>query len=190
MKTQSAARGFTLIELSIVVVIVGILATLAVVGYRKLVDSSHTTEGTHMVQAIRVAQESYHAETGRYHNAGWNKFCPSGSTSPPSRVKMPWNPACESGGTGNWAALPVHTDGPVMFGYVTQAGTLTAAGAAPAIPGSLAGGVFTPGTLPTTGDYFLIGAAADISGNGTSGINSVIIGSSFSNELIVLNEGE
>jgi type IV pilus assembly protein PilA len=177
MKTQSAARGFTLIELSIVVVIVGILATLAVVGYRKLVDSSHTTEGTHMVQAIRVAQESYHAETGRYHNAGWNKFCPSGSTSPPSRVKMPWNPACESGG-------------PVMFGYVTQAGTLTAAGAAPAIPGSLAGGVFTPGTLPTTGDYFLIGAAADISGNGTSGINSVIIGSSFSNELIVLNEGE
>src|ERR1700722_10652837 len=66
--TTRRSPGFTLIELMIVVVIVGILATLAVVGYRKLVQSSHVSEATGMVQSIRVAQESYHSETQQYAN--------------------------------------------------------------------------------------------------------------------------
>ena len=77
------SRGFTLIELMIVVAIVGILATLAVVGYRKLVQTSHVSEATGMVQNIRVAQEGYHSETQQYANvsSSLTDLLPTGSPS-------------------------------------------------------------------------------------------------------------
>jgi prepilin-type N-terminal cleavage/methylation domain-containing protein len=180
-------RGFTLIELAVVVVIVGVLSVLAVVGYRKMIDSSHTTEGSQLVQAVRVAQETYHSETGRYHNVGWSTFCPNNATTPPSRMKHPWNPGC-NGGTATWQALPVRTDGPIMFGLVTQAGTIASGTATPAYPAALAGSSFSYSGTPSNGDYFLIGAAADIDGSG--GANTVVIGSSFTNELMVFNDGQ
>ncbi len=194
MKANRSERGFTLIELAVVVVIVGVLAVLAVVGYRKMIDSSRVTEGSHMVQAIRVAQETYHSETGRYYNAGWSKLCPHNVavSAPPTKTKMNWAPTCSSdGGTSTWAPLPVHTDGPVMFGYVTQAGTINNAGSAtPALPTTLAGATIAPGTLPNNADYYVVGAAADVDGDGSSGRNTVIIGSSFSNELLTYNDGQ
>ncbi len=192
MKTKRSERGFTLIELAVVVVIVGVLAVLAVVGYRKMIDSSRVTEGSHMVQAIRVAQETYHSETGRYYNAGWAKLCPHNVAvgAPPSKTKMNWTPGC-NGGTATWAPLPVHTDGPVLFGYVTQGGTVDNAGTAtPALPTALAGATIAAGTVPNNVDYYVVGAAADVDGDGSAGKNTVIVGSSFSNELLTYNDGQ
>src|ERR1700722_20113638 len=65
-RRRRTTRGFTLVEMMIVVAIVSVLAMLAVVGYRKLIMSAHTTEATQMVQSIRTAQEAYHAETQTY----------------------------------------------------------------------------------------------------------------------------
>ena len=85
---------------------------LAVVSYRKLISSSHTAEATHMVQAIRVAQEAYHAETQQYANVSTdiNSTYPapgSGGQPVPGRFKTGWGAACTNCNSGiQWTDLP------------------------------------------------------------------------------------
>jgi len=179
MRKRVGARGFTLVELSIVVVIVGILATLAVVGYRRLINGSHATEAHTMLQSIRVAQESYRAESGSYANLG-TTLCPAAA---PGRFKTQWNPAC-NGGTATWAALPVHSDGPVMYGYYTIAGTPTTAVPAMTLAGQ---SIAWPTGSALTTDWFVAYAQGDVDGDG---VQSKFMASSFSNAITVEAESE
>src|SRR5688572_23099264 len=59
-------RGFTLIELMIVVVIIGVLSVLAVTGWRKHVIAARTAETANLLGAIRAAQETYFQAFGQY----------------------------------------------------------------------------------------------------------------------------
>jgi type IV pilus assembly protein PilA len=165
----------------VVVVIVGILATLAVVGYRKLVQSSHVTEATNMVQSIRVAQEAYHSETQQYADISsslWS-WCPSAT--PVGNQVTAWGGSSTCGTT--WAILPLHVDGPVLFGYATKAGSAGAALAA--LPSDIASRLSL--TAPTT-EWYMVTAMCDLDSNGSP--YTYVATTSWSNQVFTFNEGQ
>ena len=184
-------RGFTLVELMVVVAIIAVLAVIAIVAYRAILSSSKVAEAQTVVQSIRAAQESYHAETLAYANVSSSPTATYPAAAP-GQFKTQWGAPCGSqcNTTPTWADLGVHVDGPVQFGYVTTAG---AAGVA-ANPASIVmtGRTVALPTKPTT-DWFYIAATADLDGNGGTPFgagNTNVYATSWSNEVWVDNDGQ
>jgi prepilin-type N-terminal cleavage/methylation domain-containing protein len=181
-------HGFTLIELMIVVVIVGVLSLLAVIGYKKWVSSSRLSEAYDMVNAIRSAEESFKAENGTYYDV--SAGLAAGNTYPaahPGPFKTGWGATCTncwtptSGTTMHtWAALTVEPKGPVMFGYAVITDAL---GAAPSL--TVNGTAVNVSTL--TAPWYIVSAVGDTDGNG---VYVTVYGFSSTNQLMVNNEGE
>jgi type IV pilus assembly protein PilA len=175
----------------IVVAIVGILAVLAVVGYRKLILSAHTTEATHMVQSIRVAEEAYHAEAQTYVSTSNDGVNPTYPSTTPGAFKSTWivpiPPAagCNAGpGVPNcFGLLPVHTDGQVVYGYATISNV------AGTVPVAVTVGATTlqgPNGASTT-DWYWVTATGNP--NGVAGDPlSYVVGNSFANDLFVQDQ--
>ena len=63
---RSGRRGFTLLELVVVVLIIGVLAAIAVPQYFAVVEKSRVAEAASMLDAVRGAQERYLARKGVY----------------------------------------------------------------------------------------------------------------------------
>ena len=59
-------RGFTLLELLIVVVIIGILASVGVPRYNKVVKKAKVAEADAVLGAMRGSEMRYYAENGVY----------------------------------------------------------------------------------------------------------------------------
>src|SRR5687768_2913944 len=69
MHSRGSSRGFTLVELMTVVVIVSVIAAIGLVSLRSRVFGSKSTEALAMIQSIRVAEERWKAENLQYLNA-------------------------------------------------------------------------------------------------------------------------
>lgn len=65
-KQKYHKSGFTLLELLIVVVIIGILAAIALPQYRKVVEKARMSEAIIMVEKIADAQERYYLINNDY----------------------------------------------------------------------------------------------------------------------------
>ena len=63
---RKSDKGFTLIELMIVVAIIGILAAIAIPNFLRFQLKAKSSEGKVNIAAIRTAEEAYVAEFGSY----------------------------------------------------------------------------------------------------------------------------
>ena len=169
--------GFTLVELMVIVVIVGILALLGTYSVRKYVTSSKTSEATEMISVIKTAQENYKDETFTYLNVTPNidTYYPNNPNA--GRVKFQWG-AGDPPTLANWQTLGVHAAQPVLFQYSCIAG---AANSAIPLPGGGASDI-TVGNWPaTTGaPWYVVKAEADFEGDGR---HTVFVGTSFYGEI-------
>ena len=66
------ARGFTLLELMVVVAIVGILAAIALPSYQGYIDQARQATLRSAAQSMAVRQALYRAEEGTYSSEGWS----------------------------------------------------------------------------------------------------------------------
>jgi prepilin-type N-terminal cleavage/methylation domain-containing protein len=171
-------RGYTLVELMAVVVIVGILATLAIFSLRRYVFAARSSEATQMIGSIKVAQENYKDETFRYRDVSGDldTYYPSAT---PGSHKTGWGDTSTPLGQ-NWAELGVSPSGPVVFGYACIAGQ-----GGEAIPGTaLSDDIDWPAT---TSPWYVVQAIADQNDND---ILAVYVSSSFSDQIFFENEDE
>ena len=78
------SKGFTLIELMIVVAIIGILAAIAIPNFLRYQLKSKTAEARTNIGAIKTSQEAFRAEFDGYITAAAHP------AAAPSDVKTPW----------------------------------------------------------------------------------------------------
>jgi prepilin-type N-terminal cleavage/methylation domain-containing protein len=124
-------KGFTLVELMIVVAILSVLAVVAGTAYRRYLDSARTTEAYAMLGEIRSRQEAYRAEFSQYLSTGTgetNLFPAVDSAACyPTGNKEPCQKAVSASIPGtavpaNWTALGINPGRTTLqCGYVTIA---------------------------------------------------------------------
>ena len=99
MIKRNLQRGFTLIELMIVIAIIGILAAIAIPAYQDYTIRSQVSEGLVLTSSVRVAVTDYYAQNGT------------------------WPTAITGGGTAlNYTAAPT---GNYVTGVATTGGAIT-----------------------------------------------------------------
>lgn len=180
---RAKPRGFTMVELMVVVVLVGVLAAVGITLFRQWVFHSRSVEAVGMVQSIRVAQERWRSETGSYVDVSnsWTAWYP---TTTPSRKQYAWGQPAGND-YAKWRLLGPTVSGNVQFAYVTKAGAPFTA-----IPVALWSIQDKP-TLPAAANMFepwyVIEAMGDTNENN---VMSYYVATSLNGELYRENEGE
>jgi prepilin-type N-terminal cleavage/methylation domain-containing protein len=185
---RPASRGFTLVELMVVVVIVGILGVIGISSFRSRVFGSKPVQALAMIQSIRAAEERWKGDNLTYldvtRTAAWYPAMPAG------RVKHAFY---NSGTCGlpipdtddcRWKLLNPTSIGPVEFGFKVNAGPPSQPMTPPDSLATLTG---FPGWPPNPDHWYVIQAIAD--GNG-DGKYSKFIASSIRSDVGRENEGD
>jgi type II secretory pathway pseudopilin PulG len=178
------------------VAIIGVLSVLAVVGFKRVMNSAHTSEAVHMLGAIRIGQEAIRSETGAYLDVSGGKLGVNGnnltSCYPPGTPIHNGQVSFNGHNVALWDQLNVQSSGGVQFGYTTIAGA-----AGTAVPGTAAftvnGNAFTwpaSGSATLNSSPWYIAAAQNDYDDVSPAVYVSVVMSSWSNGVAVDNEGE
>jgi type IV pilus assembly protein PilA len=135
---KQAKRGFTLVELMIVVAIVGVLAALAIYGVNKYVNNAKTTEARSAV--ARIAKDATTAyqrprASGTVLAAGAsaafsNEMCTSATLTPSTVPKSAkYQSTAAEWNQSGWACLRFSMTDPQQYSYNYQVSATTGDGA-------------------------------------------------------------
>ena len=101
-------KGFTLIEVMIVVVVIAILAAIAIPSYQYFVRNAQRADGMSALMDIRTAQERWRSNNPAYAgNADIDSLTPFGATSPDGF----WTLAITHNSASTFRATATKTDG-------------------------------------------------------------------------------
>ena len=116
---KKVLAGFTLVELMIVVVILGILAAVAIPAFTRYVKRSKTSEATGNISKIYQGEVSYFNQSSEQSIASFASAAatPSGTL---SASKFPAQPTAFTGNSG-WSAIGFSVDSPLYYAYTAVA---------------------------------------------------------------------
>ena len=116
---KKVLAGFTLVELMIVVVILGILAAVAIPAFTRYVKRSKTSEATGNISKIYQGEIAYFNQSSERSVASFASATPLPAAAP-SASKYPAQPTAFTSDSG-WSAIGFSIDAPLYYQYAASA---------------------------------------------------------------------
>ena len=118
MRRMRTRGGFTLVELMIVVALIGVLSAIAIPGFLSYQARSRRAESYTNLSALAVAEKSYQATDGAFHDSAlpWPDASSYGGL---GTSKMQWDDAADAA----FAELGWAPEGQVYYSYQTNTST-------------------------------------------------------------------